>query len=316
MKNCHVNPYDSHWETAWNRFNKQAGNGSFLFDRAYLSYHAGRFVEASIVICKGQEIVAIFPAHRVDDTIYSHRGLTYGGLVVSAGISTATYREVWQAVRAYYQQLGIVKMQIKSIPSIYTVGDQGNWEYELFQRGGRIVDASLFSYSIRETAHWNYARRSAYKKASQNGMLLYLSCDFTRFWNELLVPLLAEKYQNRPVHTAEEIELLAQQFPEHIQLALVEYEGELVAGTVLFCQPRCIKVQYIGSNAKGRSMAALDFLFGELLTHYHTEIPYWDWGSSHGQSTSEIQEGLLNWKASWGAYTQTQLTYELPLCNL
>lgn len=313
MKNWEIHTYSPTEKEAWNRLNKKASNGSFLFDRAYLAYHSSRFEDASILVKQRGEVIAVLPAHRVDNTLYSHKGLSYGALVISSAVSLSDYLAIWQAIIAHFAQLGFQYLELKMIPAIYTDGDNGKLGYAMHQLQAQIRDVALFSYSDRARAKWNYARRYSYKKAANNGLMVYYSGDFKRFWNELLQPLLRAKYQTNPVHSAEEIEDLARKFPYEIQLVLVEYQGELVAGTVLFCQANCIKVQYIASSEAGRKLAALDFLFGELLQNFRTEVPFWDWGSSHGASTAEFQHGLLQWKASWGAITQTQTTYRIPI---
>jgi hypothetical protein len=42
-------PYHAEDLETWNRFNQASRNGTFLFDRGYMDYHADRFTDASLM---------------------------------------------------------------------------------------------------------------------------------------------------------------------------------------------------------------------------------------------------------------------------
>ena len=65
----------------WNQFVEASKNGTFLFDRRYMDYHADRFNDFSLMFYLGSRLLAVLPAHVVGDTLCSHNGLTYGGLL-------------------------------------------------------------------------------------------------------------------------------------------------------------------------------------------------------------------------------------------
>ncbi len=66
---------------SWNGINQSACNGHFFFDRSFLSYHADRFEDCSVMFFEADAPVAVFAAHRADDRLMSHQGLTFGSLV-------------------------------------------------------------------------------------------------------------------------------------------------------------------------------------------------------------------------------------------
>ena len=52
-----------------------------------MEYHKDRFDDYSLMIFNvNNKLVAILPAHKVDSVLYSHQGLTYGGLVLSSKV--------------------------------------------------------------------------------------------------------------------------------------------------------------------------------------------------------------------------------------
>src|SRR5690606_10487106 len=70
----------------WNNFVAQSKNGTFLFRRDFMDYHQDRFQDYSLLIFEDNKLVAVFPANKVGNTIYSHQGLTYGGLVLPENV--------------------------------------------------------------------------------------------------------------------------------------------------------------------------------------------------------------------------------------
>jgi hypothetical protein len=62
---------------------KQSQNATFLFID-FMEYHEERFHDYSLLIFLRKIIIAVLPANRVSDTVYSHQGLTYGGLFIKS----------------------------------------------------------------------------------------------------------------------------------------------------------------------------------------------------------------------------------------
>ena len=62
----------------WNAFVRSSKNGTFLFDRGYMDYHADRFADASLMCRRDGCLYALLPANRDGDALYTHQGLTYG----------------------------------------------------------------------------------------------------------------------------------------------------------------------------------------------------------------------------------------------
>ena len=110
----------------WNHFVSSSKNGTFLFDRRYMDYHADRFHDHSLLFFLKGRLFAILPANRVGDTLHSHQGLTYGGLVTDACATTARvvtlFQEmnerlkadgIRQCLEAYFFTTGIVTIQAR-----------------------------------------------------------------------------------------------------------------------------------------------------------------------------------------------------------
>ena len=46
-----------------------------------MEYHADRFTDYSLLVYDGNKLLALLPANRSGDVLYSHAGLTYGGVI-------------------------------------------------------------------------------------------------------------------------------------------------------------------------------------------------------------------------------------------
>ena len=71
----------------WNELVTISKQGTFLFNRNYMDYHADRFADCSFLIMEKGRIAAALSANRKGDTLYSHQGLTYGGLLTTEGMT-------------------------------------------------------------------------------------------------------------------------------------------------------------------------------------------------------------------------------------
>ena len=74
-----IHRYTAAYHRDWNDFVSESSNGTFLFLREYMEYHADRFTDYSLLVYDGNKLLALLPANRSGDVLYSHAGLTYGG---------------------------------------------------------------------------------------------------------------------------------------------------------------------------------------------------------------------------------------------
>ena len=114
-----VVPYSIYQREVWDTFVSESKNGTFLFQRNFMDYHADRFMDCSLLVYEGDNmsedvkerstgiegLKAVFPANWVESErcVYSHQGLTYGGLVVTEEITQSEVLEIMQAVMLYYE---------------------------------------------------------------------------------------------------------------------------------------------------------------------------------------------------------------------
>ena len=299
----------------WNTFVSKSKNATFLFDRRYMDYHADRFEDYSLMVYYKSELYALLPANRVADTLYSHQGLTYGGLLMTSDSKTAVVRDAFVAMNYFLRQEGICRVIYKPIPWIYASLPS---EEDLFALNN-VCKAQVSSRDVATVVMLSHRlplselRRRCVKKAWKAGVEIREAQDCSVFW-PLLEANLKTRYNARPVHSLEEITLLKSRFPQQIRLFVACKDGRVIGGTLLYICARTIKTQYISANEEGRRVGALDLLFTTLLDKCSENgMEYFDFGTSNRPENDDLNDSLIFQKEGFGGRAVCYDTYEYSL---
>ena len=120
--NRQAEKYSHSMREVWNEFNRHAKNGIFLFDRDFMEYHSDRFMDHSLMFRDGDgRMVAEMPAHVDGATIYSHNGLTFGGMISGFDMTTEGMLSVFSSMNEYLLGQGIDKLVYKALPTSITL---------------------------------------------------------------------------------------------------------------------------------------------------------------------------------------------------
>ena len=311
-----VVPYRSDMADTWNAFVAASKNGTFLLHRNYMDYHADRFVDCSLLFYKKGELVAVLPANykAEERTVYSHGGLTYGGLLLAERITVADTMQVMAcAVEWMRLTLGAKEWIYKPIPHIYHRAPAEEDLYALFRQEATLVARGV-SAAIAggNTLPMQELRRRGAKKAAANNVTYEENDALPEFWG-ILEEVLAMRHDCKPVHTVAEMERLRAAFPDNIRLFVAKADGRVVAGTLIYETEQVAHAQYIAISAEGRSMGALDGLFCHLITEVFAEKRYFDFGISTEQGGRYLNEGLAFQKEGFGARAVVYDTYSIKL---
>ncbi|RZK09794.1 MAG: GNAT family N-acetyltransferase [Flavobacterium sp.] len=316
MKNYTVRPYQTQDFEDWNAFIGKAKNATFLFHRDFMEYHKDRFQDFSLIVEEDKKWVAILPANRVDDTLFSHQGLTYGGLVYDEKLKMASFLNVFKAVLFFLNENRIDKLQLKLIPSFYTDFFAEELNYALFLSESKLTRRDTLSViKLTTPSHLSKDRKEGVNRGKKNALVIKETNDFDSFWNEILIPNLEDKHQAKPVHSVEEIKLLHSRFPQNIRQFNVYKDDKIVAGTTIFETRNVAHSQYISGNSTKNELGSLDFLHHHLLTKVFKDKLYFDFGTSNENQGKNLNKGLSYWKESFGANTVVQDFYEVATSN-
>lgn len=298
----------------WNAFVAQSKNGTFLFDRRFMDYHANRFQDYSLMFYDEDRLLAVMPAHVDGDSLMTHGGLTYGGLVMSPKIRAAQVCELFRDLNDILRQDGFRRVVYKAVPWIY---HQQPAEEDLYALTSvchahlAIRDISSVIVGDRKKC-FSGSRKDGIRKAHKKGLEVRESTDFAAFWR-ILNDNLTGKYGVHPVHSAAELELLNGRFPDQIKLYMVFDGEEPVGGTVLFLTPQVLHTQYISATPTGKAYGAIDLLFDELIHSVYADYRYIDFGKSTTSDSADLNEKLIFQKEGFGARAVCYDTYEYDL---
>ncbi len=300
----------------WDGFLGNAKNSTFLFYRDYMDYHRDRFTDHSLMVFKDQALVAVLPANLgADGTLISHEGLTYGGLVVSRVATLDDVLACFHVILHYLSQNRISRLLYKRIPGFYNTLPDDEVAYALFLLEARLYrrDCST-AISQADRLPFRRDRRNLIKKANRLGVRIVQETSFQPFWEKVLAPQLAIRYGAKPVHTLEEITLLASRFPEQIKQFSAYCGDEIVAGTTIYETPTVAHAQYGAVTEEGRGMGAQACLFGSLIERYQDKR-FFDFGTSNENEGRALNRGLLDWKEGFGGRCYTHDFYEIATEN-
>lgn len=316
VKNYTVRKYQKSDYALWNDFISQAKNATFLFHRDFMEYHEDRFEDYSLMVFDGKKLVAVLPANVMGNTIQSHQGLTYGGLVYSHATKLSKVISVFRELMEYLYFNKIEKVYLKIIPPIYSVGPSDEMEYIMF-----LVNANLYrrdSLAVIDLSNHlkiSKDRKEGLKKGKKNNLKIIETDNFLDFWNEILLPNLKEKHNVKPIHTLEDITLLKSNFPKNIRQFNVYLDNKIVAGTTVFESNNVAHSQYISGNNQKNELGSLDYLHYTLITEVFHNKKYFDFGISNEYQGRKLNQGLSYWKESFGASSVSQNFYEVETVN-
>ncbi len=309
-----ISRYTAEDATVWNQFVAQSKQGTFLFDRRYMDYHADRFTDCSWIVRRGNSVRALLPANIVGSTLLSHQGLTYGGLLTDHKAKTTDVSQMFLELNSTLKDNGIRHVSYKAMPWIYHRLPAEEDLYALTQvcHAHLAVREVSTSIDLSHRLKFEESRRSGIRKAVKVGISYRESDDMRAFWR-ILNTNLETRYGVRPVHTLAEISLLKSRFPDHIRLFMA-YEGESpVAGTLVYETPQVIHTQYISASPRGKETGALDLLFDQLINHHYSHMRYFDFGKSTEDQGHHLNHQLIFQKEVFGGRAVCYDSYEYDL---
>ena len=313
-----VEVYKSDCKASWDNFVSQSKNGVFLFFRDYLEYHSDRFLDHSLLFFKDDELVALLPANLSNNILYSHGGLTFGGVISGTDMSQLLMLEVFNKLIEHCQNHHITQVIYKPIPHIYHTLPAEEDLYALYKNNAklmsRIVASTIYLPQKREMKQ---LRKRTIKKAVKNNLTVKRSYDFKEFM-KISEEILKERHASKPVHSVREIEYLAAKFPDNIKLFASYKDDKMLAGVVMYENKYVVHAQYAANSSQGWDYGAEDMIFDYLLKEQYNERKFFDFGSSNekiGQvfQAKILNEGLISYKEGFGASSVMYDLYSLDI---
>jgi len=307
--------YNSSLKSQWDNFINESKNGTFLFCRDFIEYHKNRFNDYSILFYKRDSLIAVFPANMFNGKIYSHQGLTYGGLILSNRIKFSDVNQILTLLLSHLNEANYSALIIKQIPDIYKALPSSEVNYLLHRIKAKLIRRDILSVIKCGSTSYSRDRIQGNKRGKKFKLTVHETSSFKEFWNTLLIPNLKNKHNVAPVHSLDEITILNKFFPKKIRQFNVYLDDKIVAGTTIFETKTTAHVQYISANTEKNKLGSLDYLFVYLIDEVFNKKDYFDFGTSNENNGEFVNQGLLYWKEGFGARSITQDFYEIQTKN-
>ena len=314
----------------WNDFVAAAKNGTFLFNRGYMDYHADRFADHSLLYRNDKgKLIAVMPGHARDGEYFSHHGLTYGGFVSSPKLHLAELGEIFRITAEYLREQGFTAWHYKQVPSCFHRIPSEEDSYWLWRMGAQVERCDMAQcIGLKDNAATiSSNKRNRHNKLLRDGYVIQGSRSEVQgsrsevegairdFW-PILEENLMSSHQAHPVHTPEEMLLLQSRFPENIKCWTVKTpDGKVVAGTVLYLTDTTVHSQYISASPEGKACHAIDLLFTHFIDTYRKQGQYsfFDFGTSMLPDHMHFDPGLVMQKEEFGARGIAYREYKIEL---
>ena len=307
--------YDATMAAQWNELARLCRNSTFQHQRGYMDYHSDRFTDCSLIALHNGKPRALLPANVDGDTLWSHRGLTFGSwLVPPKHFDVTVMIEVMDATIAWMKDNGLKRLVYKAVPHIYHRYPCEEDLYALFRHHASLIETNISTtIDLSCPLPLDRGNKSGANAARKAGITVGPSEDWQQYWH-LLSSLLDERYDTRPVHTLDEILLLQSRFPDDIRLYTAMLDGELLAGVVMYLSAPVAHCQYIGASPRGKESKALTLLFDYLIQEStRLGYRYFDFGISNEDHGRYLNEGLVQQKSRLGGRGIVYNTFEITL---
>jgi len=241
--------YQSSHKEIWNHFVKNAKNGHFMFCREYMEYHSDRFHDHSLMFVLNGKLVALLPSNLNGNILYSHQGLTFGGIISDNSMTTPLMLTIFEKLIEYLKINNFSKLIYKAIPYIYSPVPAQEDLYALHVYGANLFRVDVSStIELHNKIALSSRRKRGVKKALKSDLRVGKSQDYESFYT-ILSEMLTSKHNTTPTHSLSEIKLLAEFFPDNILLySTIDSNNKMLAAVLVFEMNNLVHAQYIVSS--------------------------------------------------------------------
>lgn len=308
--------------TLWDDFvQNHSRNGTIFHERKFLEYHpAGRFTDASclLVLAKSTPpiVAGVFPGVLADQSLISHSGSSYGGLIYNKSATTKEVLEMLEHVIAYAQTLKASQLEMRLAENlIFSNPPDQELSYLLWHRGFKLKGRELGSViSLQDEHNSNFAISRydyAVRKGQKAGLVISNEVPIEEAY-PLIVQTLQSRHQKKPTHTLAELVELKRRYPQRIKAWTALDKGRPIAAVVVFeANARCVHDFYIAQDYSANQSQPLFYTFDTLLAHYRANgVKYFNFGISSREQW--IKWGILYFKEALGGRAVFRETWVLP----
>lgn len=323
-----IKQYTDEDKEEWDAFIYRSMNGTFLQTREFINYHPqGRFSDCSLLIYKGKTIVACILACEImennEKVFFSHKGTSYGGIIISKSIyNTSNVMSIMEMLESYLKNEKYNKVYFKMVPAVFSRENTDLLDYFLYQRGYAQYDELNFymhleNYKDDILQSFSTGKRRDYRYSLRNNLLFKQLAgeeEIKEFYDVLQLNL--KKLGLKSVHTYEElVDLKRNRFDDNIEFYGVYYGAKMIAGSMVFLfDNQVLHTQYLSSDEKYLEFYPMDFLIYHLIEiALEKKMRLFTFGICTENQGKYLNLGLARFKEGFGAKYCINRSYEKKL---
>lgn len=321
--------FDSSKEKDWDNFiDERSVNGTFLVSRRFLNYHPeGRFKDVSLIIYNEKNnIAALCPACEVSidgkRTFFSHKGSTFGGIIIDKKHYNAKYVMAMVAeLKEFLLGEGYERVYLKQTSDIFSTVESDLFQYAYCYHGFKeykelstYVDYAGYKEDI--ISNLAQGKRTNVHNCIKEGLVvkpLTSDEDIAKFYDILCENL--AKYDTKPVHTLEELlEFKNSRLVDECGFFGIYKDDEMLAGSMMFYFPKagCAHTQYLAARQAYNKLSPMTFMYysmiDEMKKRGYARI---SWGTATEDLGRYLNMGLITSKEDFGSSYCNNLIYAL-----
>lgn len=317
MKKIKIQKYSNQYYTRWNDLVENSDNGTLFQSLDFLSYHDNKFSdqENNLIFLKGEALIAVLPAIKINKKLVSPFGASFGGIVTAKKISLNESEQIIESFVNYLRSNDFESCTLILTPSHICKSLNGNLEYSLLRRGFRILSSDLFNAielpkSYKEVWEEKYLsrNRNTIRKSSDNFEIIP-NCSVQEFYSTLLED--KKRHNAKPTHSMNELKKLKGKYPDDIWFDVaVSGNKESVAICYFKLNQKAVMTFYMAQSdsALGKNGKNILVDFG-IKNAIEKGFNIFDFGGS--TIGYEIQNiGISRFKESFGALGGNRIKLE------
>ena len=292
----------------WDEFVKNSKNGTIFHTRKFLSYHKNKFVDESILIYKKNKLIGLFPAIEFENKIVSHRGSTYGGLIVGVKNSLKDSLNMWQLIKEYYQK----EIEFRDSEYIFHKYPSREVIFSAKKAGFKEVYEELSTCLNLSRIKFTKGRKWAITKC-KNLKIVFDDNDYVSYYEILKNNL--KKHNSTPTHTLEEMKLLKELLPQNYFLVTIYQDNKMIAGVwLVLATSWTAHTFYIAQNYNFSEYQPLSCVMKFIIEYLQkNSFKYLNFGISTENMGEIINEGLFEFKESFGGFGVSRFYYRMEI---
>jgi len=300
--------YEKKLKNIWDEFVLNAKNATIFHTQTFLSYHKNKFKDASIMIYDKNKLIALFPAIDDEDKIISHKGSTYGGLIVSKKNTLKKSLEIWEEILKFYKK----DIEFRKNEYIFDIYPSEEVLFAAKKVGFKEVFSELSTCLDLSFIKFSHGRKEAIKKC-KSLKIIFDDLNYNSYYSILSKNL--EKFSAVPTHTLEEMILLKKLLPKNYYLVSIYYKDKMIAGIwLVIANKKTAHTFYIAQDYEFKKFQPLSCVIKYIIKFLQKNgFSYLNFGISTENKGEIINYGLFEFKESFGGFGVERKYFKVTL---